>query len=190
MTDRIRDHRCPDLLDRAGECGHAGADGANVDLDEGPQGDGIVGPGRVGCSAPVDDVVEADHAAEGDEQASKEGEANADFHARGDLDLQQARDGENEDDEVHGDVGGGAGVDLMQEVDAFTLVLPVPLGPGVGDRIALEGGGDGEAAELAEEEEEHDEAYASESVGDGVRENADYVQECAVSGTCMISMLG
>ena len=117
LTQLFAHSRQPELLQRGRERRHAGADDTDVDLNDRPEGYGRVGPGRVRGRAPMHDIVEADDAANGDEQSDEKGQADTNFLAVGDLDLHQAWEGEHEHHEVEKYVDAGTNVDLRKNID-------------------------------------------------------------------------
>ena len=109
---------------------HAGADDADFALDAAPQRDVGVIVSRVCDLADSRRVLQAHHAARGDEEADQEGQDHAGFPPLVlDLDLREFRDGKEEDDEVEEDVDAAVDVDCELEVVAIALVLAVPLLP-------------------------------------------------------------
>lgn len=72
-------------------------------------------------------------AADCDDEAGHEDEADAGLAAPGDVEFEEVVEGEDEDEDVVGDVDGSEDVDLGGLLDAVTFVQAVPLSPSVAD---------------------------------------------------------
>lgn len=126
----------------------------------------------------VDEVREAHDAAGGDEQADEEGQHDAElaalvFH----LQAEQLGYGQEEDDEVEGDVQAGVDVRGDLEVAASAGGLAVPLRPEVGDGRAFEEVVDCEGGAVDEQGGDDGEAGVLEGGGDFGGEDAEVEED-------------